>query len=621
MVSDIYKYPLDASKKQIRIALLGPGIDNDPIRVVLLATSIDNLPPYEALSYVWGDPLVTRTIYICNEAFQVTENLCAALYYLRHPHDFRFIWIDAICINQQDLAERSSQVFLMRQVYECCSRVVVWLGEENTHLSEARELLRWLDRDVHIAEMSYFSTPTGSEIFRAQARSLQRLMDADWWSRAWTLQEVILAPEGIVMCGSMTESWSTLVRASFSFNKHTTKCCKVNYFTVLGKQQLFQFDPFEAKLQDIGLIALARRDGMQVNLLFLLRKFRMHLATDPRDKVYGFLGLISDERAGEIAPDYFLPVESVYAHTAYNDILETKSLQILGYTFGKKNFRLIPSWVPDWTASVPEYNFQSLRLECYDLYDACKGYEASTVLMESLATAAPQLVTQMVIDIDEQFQRPVLLTQGLGIDSVACVGETLSDTGQMGSFYVFQQWRKLIAPDENPHNPYFDLCSQNEAFWRTVFCDAIWDGKSAKGILQTGYRRAGPTEHTAYYAWWDWYQTFPQETDDYPPDPAPGISINDVRVALYCAIMQRFFVSEKGYFGLGPAAMEIGDALYVLPGGKRPFILRPAGNQVVFRTHESGKCSLLIGESYVHGIMDGEAMRNFEQDKQSVYIC
>ncbi len=84
---------------------------------------------YEALSYVWGSEEKPRSISIDGCDFAVGENLYAALCSLQHAHLERIIWIDAVCINQDNLVEKGQQVQRMNEIYARARGVIVWLGE------------------------------------------------------------------------------------------------------------------------------------------------------------------------------------------------------------------------------------------------------------------------------------------------------------------------------------------------------------------------------------------------------------------------------------------------------------------------------------------------------------
>jgi hypothetical protein len=124
--------PLPAGQAYIRlVSLLPHSQPSSPIKCRLFQYSLergDGSHLYEALSYVWGDPNETISIIVNDQRLNITTNLHAALIQFRDPTFARLFWIDAICINQTDLEERSSQVQYMAQIYASASRVNVWLG-------------------------------------------------------------------------------------------------------------------------------------------------------------------------------------------------------------------------------------------------------------------------------------------------------------------------------------------------------------------------------------------------------------------------------------------------------------------------------------------------------------
>ncbi|OCL05684.1 hypothetical protein AOQ84DRAFT_298427, partial [Glonium stellatum] len=136
----------------LRILILLPGQWSDPIKCELhhayICKDRDPVEPqyenpegehpmYEALSYTWGDPSVQKTIELCGTPFDVGANLESALRHLRTEEHPRRLWIDAICIDQHNLEERSIQVLKMTHIYRQASRVLVWLGEESDNSNMA----------------------------------------------------------------------------------------------------------------------------------------------------------------------------------------------------------------------------------------------------------------------------------------------------------------------------------------------------------------------------------------------------------------------------------------------------------------------------------------------------
>ncbi|KAI3324134.1 HET-domain-containing protein [Xylariaceae sp. AK1471] len=117
--------PIDSKNGQIRLLELLPGRSTTPIECRMQHASLDNAPPYRALSYTWGTKGADLTITVNDQIIGIFENLEAALRRLRREAKPRTLWIDAICINQDDIDERAEQVKLMRQIYENTTQVYI----------------------------------------------------------------------------------------------------------------------------------------------------------------------------------------------------------------------------------------------------------------------------------------------------------------------------------------------------------------------------------------------------------------------------------------------------------------------------------------------------------------
>ena len=146
--------PLSDSKK-IRLVTLLPRTESAQIRVLLtmkLLTEYDG-PEYEALSYTWGSPKFRTNILVRRSptsTLSITRNLAVALNCLRHKDRPRTLWIDALCINQQDLDERSAQIQRMGDIYSKASRVVIWLGPESHDSSMAMDCVELISRHIEV---------------------------------------------------------------------------------------------------------------------------------------------------------------------------------------------------------------------------------------------------------------------------------------------------------------------------------------------------------------------------------------------------------------------------------------------------------------------------------------
>ncbi|KAM0272605.1 hypothetical protein ACHAQH_008615 [Verticillium albo-atrum] len=203
---------------------------SDEIRIILKPVKLDphDRSEFEALSYVWGSPEDPRLVKVGRDGkdtISVTQVLNIALRYLRYPDTSRILWIDAICIDQTNLAERNRQVARMGDLYTLATRVVVWLGLEEKDGVLAMLTLSTLSAKVAMNWMGGYMTPAaGAEDEPHWADSLiplpwneeeivavERFIDRPWFKRLWVVQEVRLSNgRTLAVCGGKTMKWTDL---------------------------------------------------------------------------------------------------------------------------------------------------------------------------------------------------------------------------------------------------------------------------------------------------------------------------------------------------------------------------------------------------------------------------
>ncbi|PMD37827.1 HET-domain-containing protein, partial [Hyaloscypha variabilis F] len=173
------------SKEEIRLLELHPSdaLASD-ITASLSVVSLRDNPSYVALSYTWGGySIPIRTISLSGHTKTVTDNLRAALYALRDKTETRLIWIDALCIDQEDNTEKDHQIKLMRKIYRKCASCWIWLGGATSiaGIEAAVQLLENWARDEHLnANVNFDST---------LIKTVTELTTRAWFSRIWTVQE------------------------------------------------------------------------------------------------------------------------------------------------------------------------------------------------------------------------------------------------------------------------------------------------------------------------------------------------------------------------------------------------------------------------------------------------
>ena len=141
-MADSYQYTPFPDTNSIRLIFLGEAANvDDPLRCQLRIVSLDDLPPYEAISYAWGEPILSHQLLVDGQPLGITPSLFGALQRVRLTTSVRVLWADAVCINQRNIDERSQQVPLMRTIYHGASQVLIWLGHQDEDVPVAFKLM------------------------------------------------------------------------------------------------------------------------------------------------------------------------------------------------------------------------------------------------------------------------------------------------------------------------------------------------------------------------------------------------------------------------------------------------------------------------------------------------
>ncbi|KAM5350683.1 hypothetical protein ACJ41O_007188 [Fusarium nematophilum] len=324
-----YRYDtLDKQKRQIRLFELLPGAKDEQLRGRLMTADLNTHPVFDALSYVWGDPTPRFTLRIDDDGFlEISENLGNALICLRQQKEPRTLWADAICINQQDKQERGHQVRFMRAVYRTAQTVRVWLDEDVDPKSKPFQMARRLY--VPGRPINWDVCPGASN-----ARDLRNLVrvgdfELDFWEplskilnnlyfrRVWTQQELFLArnllfhlPGGTLSPGPLIQFDAALMRSIGVF-KGTLS---TDYVHKAGVPSLFSnkyYGFLATKVPSFNVTEVPQFN--QASLLWLFLRSNNLEATDPKDRVYGMLGLARDCGENDILPDYNLGQLETYS--------------------------------------------------------------------------------------------------------------------------------------------------------------------------------------------------------------------------------------------------------------------------------------------------------------------
>ncbi|KAK2023185.1 HET-domain-containing protein [Colletotrichum zoysiae] len=554
---------------------------------------------YEALSYVWGDAKTYEPVTMDGRPFLIRKSLHEALAALRGASERRVLWVDAVCINQGSVAERNLQVRQMNRIYAGAALVDVWLGAPAPGGSgRGIDLLRafgntspngWGPRDDERVTAEKLRrlygdalAALGDDASTSGLGEAMRLLQRPWWTRMWTLQESVLCRNVMCWCGQD----SLPISCFWEF------ACFIYRSIDLGTWKGPAIDaslPFRTAMWIGRLGWMMAREG-EISLLVALNVSWGRAATDPRDKIIGLLGLVGQSPG--LDPEYDWSVEKVYRKAFAAVLRQEKSINPLGLIKelpAKRNPRL-PSWVPDFQvhSEAGSDSFDSLSKPVWARTRKCFGASSTA------AADRPRIETKA--------DDTILVVQGVAFDRVKVVGDKapswdscLSAHGARASWKeamraCLRRWRGMLVRGDAGH-PTGE--SRVDAFWRTVLVDL-------KQGSADGYRRLEPRD----------LQSLPRlETDQGVEDLLMAWedpSRPDFRqLRLIEQLSRRFFITDKGYFGLGHLSLEPGDAVCIILGGDVVYGLREGSK---------GRWSY-VGECYVHGAMDGEVVRAAAFDK------
>jgi len=294
---------------QLRLLELRPP-QGGPDNTELLALSLEahdcaKAPPYVALSYTWGTEEANKTVSLDGQAFPVRPNLHACLFRLAaFSEQWPRFWIDAICIDQSNTRERNEQVSRMATTFLSATTVVAWLGD--------------------LADGETPSKRTCSLNFLSPML-LNRLLRQPYWDRMWVVQELRLAHEVRFLWGPNVFRWVDFVPYvnfyhlfMFRWNSlPNARYCRwyaPDHLHSIGPRKR---GPYSGRSPPSVLQTVfggGNRHTMVPLLGSLLDQHRSFLATDPRDRVFALLGLLSGndrEVLGQVFPDYAMPFERV----------------------------------------------------------------------------------------------------------------------------------------------------------------------------------------------------------------------------------------------------------------------------------------------------------------------
>ena len=617
---------LSTEKAEIRLLNVEKLEDDETVPKVTLSTvSLHDNPRYYALSYVWGKAWLDDGVKVDETTVRCTASLAQIL--TEYPRlitnilgndELIPLWIDAICINQQDVQERSAQVQTMKKIYK---QVVAWIGpeyqlglrclkilaKEIASLPNSSVSLSWLrDLNVDFCRAHYetrVEDGTGNFFWDA----INQFLNSPYWTRMWVLQEMTLANKLYFVCGSYIIQDDDIMTVWAWVRDITTQLHRPSFIAssiwVCWVAQSSVFLSWRNAIKSLEIRKLwlqcqqldvsdVRKDIMfdsKIGGIEAVIDHRWLKSTDPKDKVYGLLGLVN----ANIIPDYSSSIRDVYINFIHYWIIKKKTLGFLSIAgIGESDRHIKEFDLPSW---VPNFAIES----------------AGLLLLESSYTAdAGHTEDERSIRIDDGS----LFLSGVVMDEI-------SETRKVESFEEFCTYALDIACEHNDINKiamYPTGITVLQALFRVTVGDADIFTQERSRLHQPGsesfdrlinafmlfhtigLREAGPSQGLmSNLPYIDLFLGPGASNHDRHSPPTVAHDPNEYQRWFFKSTYgKRLFWTKEGYLGVGAPGLKAGDCITIAFGYSIPLILRKVGSYFE-----------LVGYCFILGYMDGEAVK------------
>jgi hypothetical protein len=612
-----FTHPLLTDGDSIRLIRILPGCSckNRPgdlvIRLEMKQFTRDDCPRYHALSYTWGSSPKTTPIIVNGQVHQVRQNLLQFLEIKRGPNPSQvspWCWIDALCINQEDIEERNRTVQRMKNIYERSQQVIIWLGAGDLEMEKnfvaLEDLKQQLQQLIETAndpggpQIPFESDITASTTSPSGNSRHRKIFYHPYWSRGWILQEAS-TPRRL--------SWSTLQDRSSVFIYY-------GLHTISMESFLFAFESLERESKipltsSYGLrvktpfkrIASVRwfRDANDmfgpyppVDLIALLTHARACEVTNPRDRLYALLAIATD--GTDFTVDYSKSVADIYHEFAKTIILRDNNLDILGFSSGIQNLNQLPSWVSDWTVKKVAEPLPKRRWELKDgkwithtLYSASKGLPINNDILENDRCLNMKGIVFDKIQFMHNGDMDFLDLNG-GASTPYVTGDTR-----------LEAFRHILTADINA------IGTTRGRDCHPFAADLNIEGNT----LQVSRGAAVP--------WPEYMDSKEMALAIVESVKGNREMIEEVEKQIPCGELitgileyRVFITTERGYMGVTADTTKPGDLVCIIRGAQVPLILRESGDGTTFK---------FVGDCYIHGIMDGEAVDEQYEQREGIF--
>lgn len=571
---DNYEYKPLSPGQFIRYMVLEPGKGDDPLICSLHESHVDSAI-FEAISYVWGTICRNHAIICDGKQLEITANLRDALQQVRQPDKQRSLWADSICVNQDDLKERSQQVSIMGQIYSKAEKVLLCIGPD--HADDAEQASR-LTHDANAMILATFKVvgyspgsfpyPKHGEMLETDSRwtSFAAMLEAPWFRRGWVVQESGLAKNAVILWGDSQIPWDSVMRTwrlAFRleiFQNFPSNPLLPTFHEIWRGLNIIHGDVFTATHRQETVAWYPESSlGLTTTYLEIMRDSHDLLLSDERDRVYAFLALaqkVTSSTFQASAPNYELSVFDTYLDFARKYLLDTNDLTLLNYVHHDvcSITEDVVSWCPRWD------------LNLFDVY-------ISTPSSATIRSSINPSVSVLVLPGD------VLQTHGVILDSIAATSpvltrrSTIDDIGLLWS-NCRAEWGPSIYSDRS------DLFAFS-------CCLTMGQNRGEKDFWTRNY---------SHYM----YQLFIKSHD---PDMPEGLQLlvnntsgNPNSVSAFVAENihnRKCIITKRGYYSLAPGIAQEGDVVAIIFGTRSPVVLRH------YDTRHGRTYYKIVGEAFV----------------------
>jgi hypothetical protein len=584
----------------IRVLGLLPGQPEDPISCTLQTKTLDEADcTYDAISYCWGSEPEIINISCDGHSMLITPNLFDALQHFREPKNIRFLWADALCINQRNQIEKGHQVKRMASVYEKARQVMAWIGRDDGHLAEdcfalIRETVAYLDGVYISSQHRYFPPlePASCPISTDQKRwhGVRALLAKDWFQRAWVVQEAGLGKSCVLNWGPHSILFVDVVELMYYIEWRVDLGPFTGDLGKIPAKILDSFSYIQSGFNNPQSWRTSRpvlswrltryTSELFMNVILASRKLN---ASDRRDHVYAFLGSpMAYHQDGDliVEPDYNndKPPEDVFVEVAIALLaIKKEAPWVLLYVDHKSEDDLQavcwPSWCPRWDPGP-----HGLLSENVYWYRA--GGELNLYLEVDEGTRHLRLDGCIFDQVN--WASELIQGDNFGFNPALWTSRCSRST------HIDDLWAALIEVAGRSDEDFYDsflLCLVRALPFSQGLSNIDMDKVRANfRAYQNRFRSLG--------------------APDLPNPPHEEGNIWGVLLGLLNIDNKRLILTKAGRLGMAPSLSSPNDVCCIVFGVANPLILRPS-------TSSPGSYNL-VGGAYINDVMNGEVLEKFD---------